>query len=397
MKTTIKGSLGLIIAVFFSASFFSCKKQSQCTTCFPKDAQSISLKYENLDGVISFDNALMTTSKDSVIRVCLANSDSRTYSRLNESFNSLTKDVHQTIQTIVFVNDFVTNNSSFSDTKIKALGRISKSGNNMLQFTFYLNQGGEFARIDDLSTKMPVLTGNSLEEIFRKIVFPGQSRNSLVQITDNDNYDFKIRNHVDVLMKKVKKFQVNNSGASLLPDEEGSCSSTFCLLNDGNRCEYRNGTYVCYRRTTCFANYIKEPILDNSLMTNDSITVAFDTTLHYSIRDNVLSSTDFGNKYKDYYHDLSIVYSYDMDVSTILKTARLLYEMNTYFSYLNNHSTQGSQTFLTSTMKTKVLNLITEYKAIYNDDYTEGLFQDIITDLNWAENKTVSEVIARFN
>jgi len=399
MKTVINVNAKFAVTIFiFISAFVSCKKQGQCLTCFPKDAQNVSVRYETPNGIISFSNALATTSKDSAMKVCLANSDSRTYSRLNENLNTLTKDVHQTLQTILFINGYTDDKSSFSSERIEAIGRISRSGNNMLYFAFYLNKGGEFILIDDLSTNIPVLTGNSLEELFRRIVFPIQTKNTLVQITDIDNYDFKVKNHVDVLMKKIKIFQSANSASSLLPDEgESTCSNTFCLMNNGNLCEYRNGAYICYTRTSCFAKFLKEFITNNSLMTNDSIRTTFDSSLHYGIRNNILSTTDFGKKYKAYYNDLSIIYGYNTDISTILKTARLLSEMNTYFSNLKNYTTQGNQTFLTSGMKAKISNLITEYKAIYNDDYTEQIFQDIITDINWAENKTVNQVIPRFN
>ena len=41
-------------------------------------------------------------------------------------------------------------------------------------------------------------------------------------------------------------------------------------------------------------------------------------------------------------------------------------------------------------MKAKIADPVTDFKSVYNDDYTEQIFRDILTDLARAENKTVS-------
>ncbi len=387
----------MLIIVMAAMLVHSCKKPGQCAGCFPADAERISLQFKNALNAVQLTDVRMVTSADSIIRIGLASIPGRDYTKFNESLNMLTGEAYQTLYSILFVSDLIENGQAFTGDRVRAIARVSRAGKNMLAFSFYLRSDQGFSKISELGTNITVLTGNSLEILFKEIVFPGQTKNSLIQVYDKEAGDFIPKNHVDMLMRKIQKYKQEQASSLVLPDEEDVCNRTFCLLvNDGNRCEYRNGNYICYYRRTCFANYLKEYITANQAMPSDSISFAFDSALHYGIRDHVLASNNFGNKYKDYYKDLSIVYSDNSDPLVVLKTARLLYEMKPFFNYLNNFSSNGSQVFLTGMMKAKIADLVTDFKSVYNDDYTEQIFQDILTDLAWAENKTVSQVIERF-
>ena len=393
MKTVV-AVLSIMTGIF---STQSCRKPSQCSSCFPGDALHIAVSYKSPLNNIDLPDTRVITSTDSIMRIGLSGVSSRDYSKLNESLNLLTGETYQTIQSVFFINGLIENGKAFTNDQVQAVARISRAGKNMLGFSFYLKRENGFSKISEVSTNITVLTGNSLEALFKYLVFPGQTKNSILQVADRDNDDFVPKNHVDILMRKIQKAQQSHSSSLVLPDESDVCNRTFCpLVNDGNICEYRNRNYICYIRRSCFASYLKDYIISNTSMSSDSVSVAYDSSLHYRIRDSILSFTDFGRKYKNYYRDLSIVYGADTDPSIALKTVRLLYEMTPFFSSLRNYTTQGSQVFLNSTMKAKITDLITEFQSVYNDDFTEQVFQDILTDLAWVENKQISQVIGQF-
>ncbi len=390
----ILGTIALVITLS------ACNKNAECQRCMPKDVREVELKYTNSLGDIDFSRTSINTSRDSITQIGLTSIAGLVYSKFNESINNLTKHSFQTIQTVLFIEDFIEGKKVFNDQNIKAISRISKSGN-LLYHTFYIRKGDEFILEDKLSTEISILSGNSLIEILNTIVFPLNTKNSFLVVNDIDNNNFKSKNRVDLLMKKIKNYQSKNrnTSASIPPptDRAAADCGAACDFVKGSTCDLSGGSRVCRTKiTVCRSNFIKTIINSSKMMSKDSMSYTFDSSLHYSIKNNILVNSIFGQKYLDYYYDLGEIYEEHSTISNTLKTARLLYEMNTFFSYLNNN-TRGNQIFLTSPMKAKITNLITEYKSVYNDDYTETIFQDILKDLNWAENKPVTQVMTRFS
>ena len=400
--------LGLLLFTFLFSNY-SCNKKDSCETCARNLNSLITLNFENPVQNLNYPNTEIYISEDGKMQAGVINISKFEYSKFNQVINSLSENPEQTLQTVLYLNQFVTPSNTLKVENIYAFSRITLR-NNLLFHEFYLRENNAFVAEETLTTALPFITIDNIESILTKIVLPKQSYTSYIIVSDNEPPKYEPKNNINILQKKIKRYLKSKIGNASrnevemenLEPNDSKCKTTLCK-DDHALSECRSligGGYKCMGKLIiiCRANFIDSVLTAASEMNSDSLNSIFDSSLHYGIKNEILSLTDFGRKYIDYYTDLSLIYDNENDpnIPLMLSTARLLYSMNNNFRNLKNYSTNGESIFINTETKYKILDIIASYKSVYNDAYSETIFQDIINDLNWAENKPISEIILRF-
>jgi len=144
----------------------------------------------------------------------------------------------------------------------------------------------------------------------------------------------------------------------------------------------------------CATDIQSKAISDSNALSQDSIRLAYDTTLQYSLRDDFMLEYYIGQKYINYYHALSSFLGENSpSISLMVKTARLLIDFNSLFEMLLDPDEYLDNIWLTETLADRLIDLITDYKAISNNRDYQEILDDIIADIELYENMTLGDLL----
>ena len=392
----------LITTILLSGS--ACKKNQQCVNCIIKreDYKGL-IQFYNPGGTLDFTETKIWEAKDpeisEVVDIRLSNA---AYITVNERINDLTRETYQTDVTVLYVNQLVSSSKKFSVEDIKAVSRFYKKSKMLHHDFFEVDNNSNFIKNEELSMDVSMITINAINFISNNLIFDGKTKNALIFIGNKDEKEVSSKNPIDILQKKAKAYK-RKIGS--IPDNqltpykavEPKCSFP-CAIIPGNNCKYEYGGagHVCKYQTSCGGADVSQSLIASNGMSIDTINSTYNSSLHYALRNNILSASQFGQNYIDYYYDLSGVYKDKYTLAIQIETTRVLFDLNSSIQKLNNYASNGNAIFLTTTMKNRISNLINSYKQIYNDNYTEAVFQNILQDMAWAQNKTISQIKTQF-
>ncbi|MFM9908901.1 MAG: hypothetical protein ACKVOW_06120 [Chitinophagaceae bacterium] len=393
----------LITTILLSGS--ACKKNQQCVNCVIKreDYKGI-IQFYNPGGTLDFTETKIWEAKDpeisEVVDIRLSNA---AYITVNERINDLTKEPYQTDVTVLYVNQMVSSSKKFSVDDIKAISRFYKKSKMLHHDFFEVDKNSNFIRNEELSIDVSMITTNAINYISNNLVFDGKTKNALVFIANKDEKDVNSKNPIDILQKKARAYKgktgsISDSQIMKLVAVEPKCSSP-CPVVPGNNCKYVYGSgsgYQCFFSTSCGGSDVSQSLIASNGMSIDTINSTYNSSLHYALRNNILSASQFGQNYIDYYYSLSGVYKDKYTLAIQIETTRVLFDLNSSIQKLNNYASNGNAIFLTTSMKNRISSLINSYKQIYNDNYTEAVFQNILQDMAWAQNKTINQIKTQF-
>lgn len=390
-----KSLLFIAAVILFLTFIFSCRKNTQCRTCQTKIEDYFGkVSYLSTLSSINFSEARIWKSNDSttseLVDIRITNPE---YINFNLDINSLTNSAYETQVTVLYLDKLLFSDMSFLEDNIKGVSRFSVS-DKLLKHELYQKIDGKYNLLKEVSGDASMITTNTLNLIANNIIFKGAVKNSIVVIVNSNFEGNGSKNNIDILQKRIKKYIKLNQSVSYsgLNSVEPICTSP-CPLIGGNNCKMRWGTgYECTYQTSCGGQDIAQNLISTSQMSTDSVNAAFNSTLHYNFRDNFLAKNTFATNFIDYYYELGGIYKDKYTLSVQIQTAMLMFQVNSQLSKLMNTSSNPNQILISSQLKSQIVSLINSYKLIYNDNYTEAVFQEIITELNWAENKTIAQV-----
>lgn len=401
MKKTI--SIGLIVLLGFSiiVTKTSCyKKEQDCEVCKIRKTdfnnklifktESAKIELDGTEGYLNIDKSSNLLSFNTV--------NSAVYKNVNTQLNSLLGLTDEAGLLVVYLNKPVNENGEFTKSNIDGVSRFTVVGD-IITHNLYKRINNLFTNIDDMNCVVRGLTTNSMDYILEKIVYPGRQSNTVLVLSNKGHFPPVKKNSGDVLLRKAKYYFEVLQSQSISPSVVAPPSESFC----GAPCVYsKSGTcYVDSIQRYCGAEPCRvilnlDKILKEHLMNADSARSAYDTTLQYSVKNRIAASA-FGRKYINYYYDLSEVFTdHPASLGLLLQTTVTLYKFNSNLRKLVNPSGHESDVFLTSSMKTEIAGLIAQYQTLFADAYTTSVNSDILADMSWAENKTVSQILTRF-
>lgn len=401
---------------------FSCSRKPICETCVTVPPLAVKdVSFDAGGQILSLNGTeFWANQKTGRSEMGETGLDVTAYETFNSAISRQVGDAGTSFITVLYINKKISSDPAISDKGIQAISRFSVQGK-MLRHDFYQKQDNKFVKVEKLSILITLISSNAISYISNNIVFPGSEANTYLLIEKKENLNFSSRNRLDILLEAAKKYvQFGEQGILGTFDQYEFYSSllktTPASEDDrcGDKCFITRPRSVCVRNLQemypaswycldepkpsggfCRSLENREAIQASQSMAPDSISIAYNDSLHYALR-AMMAASNFGSKYIGYYSLLSNVYSGQLDMSLILRTTRTLSAFNSSIDKLVNGQVNSNEVFLTSEMKNRVLGLFTEYRTIYSDTYVEMIYNDIAYDMNRVENKTLGEVLSLF-
>lgn len=285
------------------------------------------------------------------------------------------------------------NENGEQDVDINNLKGISfyKYKNGFLEHSFYKNNNGAFQKIEDLTLKSSkriasqyvdfVIQFSSLPTTQLSVYWSDNPADSKLQYEESMDFeDFMILDfgsHV--------KLQNSLAGVGSRRPIQGRCGTCkedtngYCDLDvdgEGNWCEPK---IFCPWKT-----------IQSNLANDVTYANLFDINKTYEIRDQLLSQSMFGHKYKLYYYFTSFS-ELNFSLNESIQLATLLPEIYAAYDRFKNNET--NEIVITEEFASDLIEAINEIKQ-NNSDKTQFLriLDDVKDDINFVKNKNVGEI-----
>lgn len=133
--------------------------------------------------------------------------------------------------------------------------------------------------------------------------------------------------------------------------------------------------------------------VSNSILTQVQADQLFNKPLHYDLRDDLLSTSNFGRKYINYYYSVSIYLSISDYSTYIYDIISLLDDINSACTKILNPATYGNDILITETFADELVELFNNLKSTTTNSDLTSIMNDIISDVEEIEGLTVNQVL----
>lgn len=137
---------------------------------------------------------------------------------------------------------------------------------------------------------------------------------------------------------------------------------------------------------------------ERGILTPTASSTLFNLNLHRSLRDNLMSQYNIGEKYIEYYYAISgYLQKYDYQLTTLTKIISTLPEFNSSIEKLLDQNYNGNDIIITESLKNDMFVIIAELKNVSNNSDYLFILNDLENDLNTIKNKTKAQVLYELN
>lgn len=322
----------------------------------------------------------------------------------NDSFNNLissfsyTRTIDTGIAMYLYCNKLLNSGDTIFDEDIAGLSTYNVV-NNKLFHNVYQKQNNDYNIIYSYETDCKNL--QQIKFILNYKLTNGDNV-SYVSIIPNNIESFTLNNPCDefrMIEPDFCYFSLTTSKSTLesSPGPGGCNCGGVCSLMANMKCVESflfPGEYFC-DHCGCAADNQVFTLIDKEAMSSDSVYMAYDTTLQYDLRDEFFVNSEIGVKYTNYYYGISeFLGKESVPVSLMIETAEFLIDFNPKLEMLLDTTGNSNTIFLNSSMKTRLIDIIDDYKALSsNQDYINAL-NDIKPDINTYSNKSLSYILS---
>jgi|UPI0006475796 hypothetical protein len=289
------------------------------------------------------------------------------------------------------------NENGEQDVNVNNLRGISfyKYKDGFLEHSFYKNNNGTFEEVKDLTLKT-----SSIKLPMQNIDFVNRHSNLVTtQLTvyssvnpDYVNSSIQESNEFNDFMiwdfgSHVKLQKTALDVGERLP-AQGKCGK--CTENVSGRCDWDlNPEYGGWCdpviETSCRFSFVK-----SLLSINEQYNSFFNEPKAYEIRDQLLSESLFGQKYKGYYYQTSFG-TIDFDFNDSVELASLLPEIYKAYDVYKNNNTE--EVVINNEFAVRIISAIDKMRTKNTDKkYFVKILDDIADDVNFIKNKNVGEI-----
>jgi hypothetical protein len=237
-----------------------------------------------------------------------------------------------------------------------------------------------------------------LNVIIPKIQDKSTLDKSYVVLFNKTQTPIKSKNLGNDFLRLYKKY---NRPMSLLKDSNPTEDCALGCYGSGNFCvEIQGFPQPCetYNWDPCASSDQIQTLINGELMDEDSVYLAYDSVLFYTMKDSILSPNRFGRKYIDYYYTLSSeLRKKSIPTSLIISTARTAISCRRMFQLLENPITNADSVLMSSTQKNELLDLIDNYKLLFTDAVSIGKLNEIKNDVTTYYNFTIHDFLTTIN
>lgn len=284
-------------------------------------------------------------------------------------------------------------------------------GNEGLRFSlFVLNRGtNQYQPVESLSTTTPYISTKPLSIIASKILpyLSSQIGTVCILCSNASNQSMKvdqIKGNSLLAAAHLKASTLYKQNKNMVervqyidPSTRKKCGPQ-CEANNGNDCSWQgqNEGYICVNSLNlCKFFGMMTSVVESEQVGGDTVSVAFDSTLLRAYRDSSLRETDWGGKMITYYYYLwTVLDTVSVPLSLKVQTARVLYRYNTQVIATIMGNPASTNQLMSSTLKSQILALITQYKNLSSDTMYQGILDDLEDDVNTYYSYSVASFLS---
>ncbi len=159
------------------------------------------------------------------------------------------------------------------------------------------------------------------------------------------------------------------------------------ILNDGSN--PHAPLFWCYPKGWCPDKEEKVLLEKNNEL--DLANQAFNLDLHYSLKDNFLSKTKYGNTLMKYYRALRYVTSDKLTFELSYETAKVMLDFNNTIVRVMNPLEYKDALLFDPGVPQDMISLLNQYRALDNSVVYTDIIDDVKSDVQFLSNKTVGE------
>jgi hypothetical protein len=277
---------------------------------------------------------------------------------------------------------------------------IYKYKNGFLEHSFYKRNNGIFSEIQALHLKV----GNylPLEQVDFIVRYAGLPTSGLsVYYSLNTNYANDTHTHSNEFNDfmiweygthiKLQNPQLFDSSRRAM-QAGGDCFP--CPDETGGWCDYMQDSNQgwCHYDRPIGGGICKVQGVKSLLQSDDEFNTLVDLNKTYEIRDQVLSQSLFGNKYKIYYYFSSFDHQ-NLDFESAVQLGSLLPDI--YSAYDKFYKNEVNEIMIDEKLASRITSAINNMKEKNSEKvYFVKILDDVSDDINYLKNKNVGQIKA---
>jgi hypothetical protein len=298
---------------------------------------------------------------------------------------------------VVYFNRYISNTNAVTIEEMSGFSwyYLIKEGK-QLHHRLFISKNGSFIENKEFNIDVPYLTVNQ-SSFLVNVIIPQFQNNSMLE-----------KSYLTIFKKSqsFKKYKFGRNEFIHIYNKYKASSSLFKDSNPGeDDCPYpcpgQGNMCIETTQNICDPNYSWDPcastdqeqiLLTYSGMDEDSVHLAYDSATLYEFKDSVLSPRTFGQKYIDYYYDLSTkLRGKGLPIALILSTAKTSIHCRHMLQLLQDPTANADSIFLSRTQRDELLQLVDGYKSLFTDAVTIGILNDIKSDISYYTGYRVQD------
>jgi hypothetical protein len=390
-----------LISVFF---IFSCNKKAEiCKECqiVPDGSKimNIFLSQSSLKANVNYFSG--SKGKINGFQIGTSEIDKDAFFNLHELYQKCSENGSLPFVVVIYFPNL------FSETDILVekdfMGySIFYVKNNKIYHSFYKRTGLVFTEISQLSLEVNSIQFEQLNFIINNVV-PNELnqprsyillRNEEIKIQKLDHPRNVFSLHMPFLQQEYSNFSTKDVGGG-----GGKKCTSPCSNMDDAVCvsDPYDGQLKCDAGICTIDNQISILKNHSQSVSPPDLYSSFNTNLLHDFRDVFLSKYISGQKYISYYYSIGSYIRDDIPLSLCISTALFFLNHNSDIEKLLNPNDHMNEILINTTFANDINNLISSYESLSSDSYYLQMFEELRTDVNHYQGKTIQEILNEIN
>ncbi|MFM2387595.1 MAG: hypothetical protein RL660_2352 [Bacteroidota bacterium] len=396
----------LATIVLFTA--VACKKEkTECSTCTTSkpDAVATIVVGEPI-AATSFDMPIWDVFDNHKQEIAIARDQNSALISACKSFllsNNLEPQPND-VAFVLYTNDLLSQTKKVTASSLQGISEFHMIGSTLFHRMYKL-ENNRLTLINELTASTPNISYTTINKITKKLYAINGVSSSVVVLDGKAMNKTAFAKCADIFAYRLNAYFGNNtystsSKVAAADDDFGGgdkCGKPCTAKTDGTclaaRFEYAPAT--CDKgKGLCARNRSVNFVATNGLLPNSAIANVPSVMSLYSLRDNLLSTSSFGQKYINYYYSLSSVDNLcGTNAAIALQSVQLLINYKYVIDNMMDPMVSGSTIIISPAAQADIIAYLNTLIANSNSNADIVILNDIINDVNAIAGLSKSQIL----